>query len=62
VCAVSDDQEALDAIVADPPDLAVLDVVTPRLDGFAVCQRVREFSSLPIIILTAPGTRPGEGA
>jgi len=51
----SDGQEAFDAIVADPPDLAVLDVMMPRLDGFAVCERVREFSSLPIMILTARG-------
>jgi len=37
------------------PDLAVLDVMMPRLDGFAVCQKVREFSSLPIMMLTARG-------
>ena len=50
-----DGQEALDAITTAPPDLAVLDVMMPRLDGFAVCQRVREFSSLPIMMLTARG-------
>ncbi len=38
-----------------PPDLATLDVMMPRLDGFTVCQRVREFSSLPIMMLTARG-------
>lgn len=52
---VSDGQAALDTITADPPDLAVLDVMMPHLDGFAVCERVREFSSLPIMILTARG-------
>jgi len=51
----ADGQEALDAITTSPPDLAILDVMMPRLDGFAVCQRVREFSSLPIMILTARG-------
>lgn len=50
-----DGQEALDALTTAPPDLAVLDVMMPRLDGFAVCQRVREFSSLPIMMLTARG-------
>ncbi|HUY80061.1 MAG TPA: response regulator transcription factor [Ktedonobacterales bacterium] len=50
-----DGQEALDAITTAPPDLAVLDVMMPRLDGFAVCQQVREFSSLPIMMLTARG-------
>lgn len=48
-------QEALDLIVAKTPDLALLDIMMPRLDGFAVCQRVREFSSLPIIMVTARG-------
>ena len=52
VRAARDGQEALDAIVADPPDLAILDVMMPRLDGFAVCERVREFSWLPIMMLT----------
>ncbi len=51
----SDGQAALDAIVAEPPDLALLDVMMPRLDGFTVCERVREFSALPIMILTARG-------
>lgn len=51
----TDGQAALDAIAAAPLDLAVLDVMMPRLDGFAVCQQVREFSSLPIMILTARG-------
>lgn len=51
----TDGQEALDAITTTPPDLAILDVMMPRLDGFAVCQRVREFSSTPIMMLTARG-------
>ncbi len=55
VVAVSDGQQALEQIQAEAPDLALLDVMMPRLDGFAVCARVREFSSLPIIIVTARG-------
>lgn len=52
---VSDGQQALDEIERLVPDLVLLDVMMPRLDGFTVCQRVREFSSVPIIILTARG-------
>jgi DNA-binding response OmpR family regulator len=55
VIAVGDGQAALEQIEANNPDLVLLDVMMPRLDGFAVTQRVREFSSVPIIILTARG-------
>jgi len=51
----ADGQQALEMIEARSPDLVLLDVMMPRLDGFSVCQRVREFSSVPIIILTARG-------
>ncbi len=39
----------------DPPDLVILDVMLPGMDGFTVCRKVRETSSLPIIMLTARG-------
>jgi DNA-binding response OmpR family regulator len=55
VIAVSDGQAALEQLEAHAPDLALLDVMMPRLDGFTLTQRVREFSSVPIIILTARG-------
>ncbi|MGE5481922.1 MAG: response regulator, partial [Bacteroidota bacterium] len=38
-----------------PPDLMILDLMLPGLDGWEVCRRVRSFSSLPIIMLTARG-------
>jgi DNA-binding response OmpR family regulator len=53
--AAVDGHEALDAIERHMPDLVLLDVMMPGLDGFAVCTRVREFSKVPIIILTARG-------
>lgn len=37
------------------PDLVILDVMMPRLDGWAVCERLRETSDVPIIMLTAKG-------
>ena len=53
-CAASG-EEALDALAADEPDLIVLDVMLPGLNGFEVCRLVRERSSCPIIMLTAKG-------
>jgi DNA-binding response OmpR family regulator len=55
VVTASDGQQALDVFSAQPVDLILLDIMMPRLDGFATCQRIREFSSVPIIILTAKG-------
>ena len=50
-----DGQEALDQLESRKFDLAILDVMMPKLDGFTVCARVREFSSMPIIMVTARG-------
>ena len=55
VLAASDGQQALELIENHAPDLVLLDVMMPRMDGFAVCSRVREFSAVPIIIVTARG-------
>lgn len=55
VIAVSDGQQALEHIESHSPDVVLLDVMMPKMDGFTVCQRVREFSTVPIIIVTARG-------
>lgn len=55
VVATRDGQEALERIEEKLPDLVILDVMMPKLDGFAVTERVREFSAVPIIIVTARG-------
>ncbi len=55
VLTASDGQQALEQIEQYTPDLVLLDVMMPRMDGFTVCQRVREFSGVPIIIVTARG-------
>jgi DNA-binding response OmpR family regulator len=47
--------EGLHAIKVDPPDIVILDVMLPDMDGFAVCRKVRESSRVPIIMLTARG-------
>ena len=48
-------QEALEEVSREQPDLIMLDVMMPVMDGFTACERIREFSSVPIIILTAKG-------
>ena len=53
VVTARDGQEALRLVYSERPDLIILDVMMPRLDGWQVCQRVREMSDVPIIILTA---------
>jgi two-component system response regulator ResD len=53
---VSDGQAALDAVAKSPPDLMVLDLMLPEVDGLEVCRRVRRTQAdLPIIMLTALG-------
>ncbi len=49
-------QEAVDIVVERHPDLVLLDVMMPVLDGFGALERIREFSSIPIIIVTARGS------
>jgi DNA-binding response OmpR family regulator len=48
-------EEGLRALKIDPPDLVVLDVMLPGMDGLAVCRKIRETSRLPIVMLTARG-------
>jgi len=45
-------QEALRLFFVNRPDLVILDVVMPRMDGWQTCSRIREISDVPIIILT----------
>jgi DNA-binding response OmpR family regulator len=55
VYTASDGEMALETFSATPVDLILLDVLMPRMDGFTACQRIRQFSNVPIIILTAKG-------
>lgn len=48
-------QEAVDKVATQHPELVLLDIMMPVLDGFSACERIREFSSVPIIIVTARG-------
>ena len=53
VCTASDGARALELVTSYQPDVIILDVMMPAMDGFTVCERVREFSTTPIIIATA---------
>ena len=48
-------QEAVQVVVDKQPELVILDVMMPVMDGFAACERIREFSNIPIIMVTAKG-------
>jgi DNA-binding response OmpR family regulator len=48
-------QEALNLVTTQKPELIILDIMMPVIDGFTVCERIREFSNVPIIIVTAKG-------
>lgn len=50
-----DGEEAMQYIKERPFDLVVLDVMLPKMDGLQVCQQTREFSQVPIIMVTAKG-------
>ena len=56
----TNDAEALRQAIATPPDLILLDVMMPGMDGFEVCQRLRAYAPLaevPVIMLTALDNR-----
>ena len=49
---------ALEAVAASPPDLVILDLGLPDIDGLEVCARIRARSEMPIIVLSARGAEP----
>lgn len=57
VLQAADGLSALNAVEVEEPDLVVLDVMLPDLDGYEVCRRIREYSQVPIIMLTAKAER-----
>ena len=59
VQAVGSGQEALDTAERDEPNLVVLDLMMPGIDGFEVCRRLRTWSQVPILVLSARD-RPGD--
>ncbi len=55
VLSAMDGAEALQTFEMELPDLVILDIMMPKMDGFEVCRRLREWSQTPIIMLSARG-------
>jgi DNA-binding response OmpR family regulator len=55
IITASNGVDALDAVSTKAPDLVLLDIMMPRLDGITTCERIRQFSNVPVIMLTAKG-------
>lgn len=55
VLKASNGKQAVEETVTHKPDMVLLDVMMPEMDGFQACERIREFSNVPIIMLTAKG-------
>ena len=55
VKSVNDGVSAVNAFKQENPDLTILDIMLPKLDGWQVCREIRKFSDKPIIMLTAKG-------
>lgn len=56
VCEAVDGREALENIDIDNPDLAIIDIMMPNMDGFELCRHLRsDYENMPILMLTAKG-------
>ena len=55
IITASDGEQALEFVSHEIPDLIILDLIMPKVDGLTVATRIRQFSNVPIIILTALG-------
>lgn len=55
IITASDGQEGIRTFHQEHPQLVILDIAMPKLDGYQVCKRIREVSNTPIIMLTAKG-------
>jgi DNA-binding response OmpR family regulator len=55
VCEAADGKEALDKLGREKADLVILDIMMPRMDGWQLCDELRKYYNLPILMLTAKG-------
>jgi two-component system KDP operon response regulator KdpE len=53
VLSAQDGQTAIDVVANEEPDIVLLDLRMPGMDGFEVCRRIRDFTMVPVIMLTA---------
>src|SRR3970040_2920397 len=59
--AVYHGEDGIETCKKSPPDVVILDLLMPEMDGWEVCRRIRDFSDVPILILSALGS-PGSVA
>jgi DNA-binding response OmpR family regulator len=59
--AVFNGEEGIEECRKNPPDVIILDLLMPGMDGWEVCEKIRDFSDVPILILSALGS-PGSVA
>lgn len=57
VIVAAEGKQALEIVENEEPDLVILDIMLPGQDGYQICRRIREFSTVPIIMLTARNDR-----
>ena len=58
VTTASNGEEGVDMVSKKHPDLVILDVMMPKLDGFSALERIRQFSEVPVIMLTGKNEEP----
>lgn len=51
-CIANDGEQALDSVRKESPDLVLLDLRLPGIDGFSVCEKIRKFSNIPLIAIS----------
>lgn len=56
ILSASNGQEALKLLFAHKPDMVLLDIMMPKMDGWQTCTRIREFSDVPVVMLTGKQT------
>ncbi len=55
IITASNGEDGVKSVLENNPDLVLLDIQMPKMDGFTACKRIREFSTVPIIFLTVEG-------
>jgi DNA-binding response OmpR family regulator len=55
VITAADGETAVEIVANQKPQLVILDILMPKLDGITTCERIRQFSNVPVIMLTAKG-------